>query len=347
MALGGLKYGGSILLGTETYSEVLELADYNTLIGFLHSLDGWSEHTALTHYVGSGSFNGLFYKTFYAISAHTSGSRFVWVIGNCSSSTYIHSTNSVTNASIIGSAGLNYHMSFAYIPPGIADPNPGDNPNTSGWLPAGSLKFQGIAGVTDNLFFYTYPTLTTLPSYGEWRFHVVARGDTVAVLAEGTIQKWEGIHNMYLAGELLDVTANPTDTYKYASIGWAYYNSSAPGDMRTNTLYVQSHTAAGATISNFTGGLTFTALNSYSLGASVNDRPPYNWDRIFMYLSNSDLDTYGIVPGNGVKGSINPEILRYMRVGVAASKQTLASGNLIYLNNGYVLGWDPLNGAMT
>ena len=67
-----------------------------------------------------------------------------------------------------------------------------------------------------------------------------------------------------------------------------------------------------------------------------------------FYVSSNDLDTAGVVVGNGIKGSMNPEWMRYTMFpgGPANDKQLLDGGNFIYLRNGIAVGWDPSNGSM-
>jgi hypothetical protein len=111
----------------------------------------------------------------------------------------------------------------------------------------------------------------------------------------------------------------------------------------TSTFRGQFYLADGTWLAG--GSLLY---NSVLLGQDVCEGPPWAWMTPGLYVSHNDLDTYGIVAGDGIKGDFNSEWFRLLAVsgGPVNDKQRLNGGNFIYLRNGICVGWDPSNGGM-
>lgn len=333
MALGGFEYGGSVEFGPKFYTEAQELADYSALVGSLESLTGWSSHTAIATYLDNPGSYGSKERMYLAISEHTSGAHFLWVMGQPGQRKYIDASNHITNANQSGYSAGYFEMEFAYLPPGVALPGVGD-PNTASWLPTGAFKFQPIS-YGDG--FSWYKMNGGLADYYS-RFQVVSRGDVVAIMYETHLMRAEGIDNLYLAGDLIATPLDPADTYGHACMGWAYHRgvNLPPAGMSTSTFLMQTYDTLGTVITNYDGVGYYGDTTTLSLSVSVGSP---NWASLLVRHSTSQ-------DSNFIKGYVNPEILRYIRPGTVAGKQTLAGGDLIYLGNGYVLGWDSLIGPM-
>lgn len=323
MALGGFIYAGNLLLGPHGNTRAEWEADWNAVLAKFYLLLGWGAHTTLTRMVDADPEGSNF-----AISQYGAGNTgyLCWVFNHTSTGLLIHADNMWNGVTQNGSTSLQPAIWLAYIPSGIAPPTSGD-PRDAAWLPAGSTKFSQIGAEMQEIY-----------GGGQYRFHFIARGADIILAGEEDAHLASTIDNMYLAGNLIDALAqDPTDTNKTVSLT---YN----GNISGANLTAQTFTAAGALVT--TGQGLILAADTSFLDVTTNDRAPFNWSRFLLYLSHEDLDTYGIVPGNGVKGTLNPEITRYTRSGAMSDKQRMESGNLIAIRNGYVIGWDSTNGAM-
>lgn len=319
MALGGFNYQ-TVIVGPVAIDVAGWTAVFEAILASFHSLTGWSSHTAATMYYSfSGNYN------FYAISKYGAAGDngyivWVYVTGGNGATSSIAATNMINGAAYIATSEK---LLGVYLPPGTAVPGAGD-PRTVSWLP-GAFRFQVF---TD--------TVETNGS-DQVRYHFMGRDASIVIAVESAAQTSTLIDSLILIGEVLEVPANdPTDTNRFAMITFA-----GLAGIPASVNYIQFLTAAGAKV---VGTITHEAA---SLAVGVNDRSPWNWSRVLAYISSSDLDTNGPVPGNGTKGYVNPEFLRKVRSGIVTNKQQFASGNLIYLANGYVVGWDTAIGAMT
>lgn len=66
------------------------------------------------------------------------------------------------------------------------------------------------------------------------------------------------------------------------------------------------------------------------------------WTPIGVYISATDHDTYGVVPGDGFKGYIDTDLLRGVNPNYSYGQQ-LQGGDFVYLGGGFAIGWDADN----
>lgn len=331
MAAGGWIYGGSVMLGPHGNTDAEWQADWRAILALLHSISGWALHQDLTSMVVSGVNN-----SYYAISKYGGpgdDGYLIWIFSMQSSGTLVHADNYYSNATFNTSTAYQPTIYCAWIPPGVALPGAGD-PRTAGWLSSAALRFQSFNTEYDQIY-----------SNGQARIHVTAKGPNVMLMGEDHAQSGDLIDNLLMQGNLIKTLANVSDT-SYA-IGVSFYPSTNDG-ISGSTINYQMKSAAGAQFHHGIGmsipGYPTTTPNITD--ALVNDRAPFNWVSRTVRMVNANLTTYGVVPGNGAKGIIDPDHWRAIRTGAVNPKQQLEGGTLIHLSNGFVVGWDPSNGAM-
>lgn len=341
MALGGYLYAGTVIWPVDApYDTPKFEADANLLLTAFHTQAGWALHTGLTTY--SSTANGI---SEYAISQYGGAANLgyvVWIFTMVLYDTFCDGTNHIRGVNQIGnpSAKGRVLVQLAYAPPGVALPGAGD-PLTPNWLPAGCLKFQGTTNDGSTSDASNYAEWYDMFVYGRAvKFHLIAKGSTILILVENDYLTGTNIDQLYLAGDII-TPAHAADTSGYAAIGHA--EGSQTGGLLGVRFY-QTLNTSGEVLTRYQG-LNYVT-DQTSLPALVNDRSPFNWVPVELVMSAEDLDTFGAIPGNGVKGFLNPEVYRYVRSGVFSDKQQLAGGNLIYLINGYVIGWDSSNGPL-
>lgn len=89
----------------------------------------------------------------------------------------------------------------------------------------------------------------------------------------------------------------------------------------------------------------FYASDVYQLSGylfnSQNDGKS-RWVPMAVVVVSSDLDTYGVVPGDGFKGYLDTDLFRYA---LCTYGQTFDNGNFICCSSSYefLIGWDPTN----
>lgn len=324
MALGGFIYGGSLVLGPHENTRTKWEVDWSNILDLFHTLPGWASYTPLTRMVDADPEGSNF-----AISKYGSvgdNGYLVWVFSMQSTAALIHADNYVLGTTLNGATTLQPTVWLAYVPPGVAPPGVGDS-RSAAWLNAGSLRFQKFC-----------PEYAPIYALGQACIHVLAREETVIILGQDNTNT---IDNLYMAGPLVAPLAHGLDSNPYLAISNA--NASRAG---LNTSFMlQAFTAAGTRIWSTIGLSLSVAATSPLLTRLVSKVAPWAWSKWLCYITNADLTTYGIIAGNGVKGIVNPEAFRFIQSGVNP-KQLLESGNLIHLSNGYVVGWDPSNGAM-
>lgn len=330
MAIGGWKYCGFITNPhSGSFTDVgLEVTEWKTALVALLSAGstGWSLHADVAQYN-----DGCFW---FAIE-HTGGARFVFArCGTNSTGNVVEASNSYD---AISKAAGTYSNNYwgAYVQPHLSATALGTNPATAGFLPTGSLKFVSWRGYDD----------TNLTGYPV-AHHIFVRGGGIIWGVSYDVSTNPEVGYLGLAGECLDRLAhedhdtepdNHADS-KYAQLVWAGCNYTA--QLRAQffkadqTLYVVA-TANQAYLSEL-------------LTDNVCDREPWTWQVPTFYISSNDLDNDGVVTGDGIKGSMNPEWFRYTMFpgGPANDKQRLEGGAFIYLRNGIAVGYDSGNGSM-
>lgn len=307
------------------------------LIAVQVAMSGWSIHTAKTAYMSSAAW-------WWCIQ-HTSGSRIVFIKNgdNGSASNLIDAANDQYLVARVANT-VEGNMFAAYLPPSVVGAFTG-NPDSASFFPAGQkLRFFPLLSYTE------FNPGGNPPSGRRHIYHMFARGDGLCFAMAADVQDNPAVVWMNWMGELFDKLQNvshPThpDTHAEAKYGsvciedmdnlwscrWQGFNADHNG------------TVVGSYVS--TGGWIF---HSGLLNTSMNDRPPWNWQSPICYRSSVDIATTGVVPGNGMKGTVSPEWMRMCCVsgGPVNDKQRMNGGNFIYLRNGFVTGFDPSNGAM-
>lgn len=91
-----------------------------------------------------------------------------------------------------------------------------------------------------------------------------------------------------------------------------------------------------------TQGRTYTASSWLNLGPNANSGS-IGWSAMLVVQGATDLDTYGVVPGNGFKGFLDTNYFR--AIGNATAHQTLDNHSFFVpeTNLGLAIGWDPSN----
>lgn len=299
------------------------------LVAKMVTMPGWSLHQAKTAYIGGVAW-------WWSIE-HTTGARaiFVKVGDNASASACIHANNDQYGATRTASA-YEGCMFAAYIPPSEAGALTGDPDNAAFFPSSNRLRFTAML------------TYTEFDASGEpdryHIFHMLTRDDGLFIGVAVNAHIDPDVDFPIWMGEMLDQLvhkdhATHPDTHpeaKYAMISLDNMSYSA-------TARVQ-YFDADHTKSIDTGGFL---VRSAILDVGMNDRAPWNWDSPLVYRADNDLDTWGVVPGNGLKGTINPEWLRISALPSGINdKGRMDGGNFVYLRGGIVTGYDPSNGEM-
>lgn len=85
---------------------------------------------------------------------------------------------------------------------------------------------------------------------------------------------------------------------------------------------------------------TAFALSSNSLITNASILNAVRWVPFEIGVVSEDLNTNGVVPGDGFKGYLDTELFR---CGVVTYNQLYNNGTFIGLNYGTMIGWDPTN----
>jgi hypothetical protein len=335
MATGGWKYVG---YNTNPHSgspadHLTAITNWQTYLVTNLASEGWSLHAAPVNWS-----NQLFW---FAIE-HTGGARVVFVYGGDLSGTVIEASNEQYNVTRDNGAHENTWW-VAYIQPHLSATALGTNPATAGFLPSGSLKFTSMWG---------YGELSGAWWGEPFGYHVAARGGNIwfAVAADidgNTLDPTVAgphINTLCLMGEFLDRLAHENHSTEPDNHADSKYGMLSMDDCNYSTTYrlqffdaAQNHRTTGS-----------IAYLSSLLTDDVCDREPWVWQVPTFYVSSNDLDNAGVVTGNGIKGSMNPEWFRFTMFpgGPANDKQRLDGGDFVYLRNGIAVGYDPSNGSM-
>ena len=71
--------------------------------------------------------------------------------------------------------------------------------------------------------------------------------------------------------------------------------------------------------------------------------PGGRWTPVYMYVDSSDQDTYGVVPGDGVKGFVDTDFLIGVNPNYSYGQLLGPNGSYVYLGGGFAIGWDSTN----
>ena len=101
-------------------------------------------------------------------------------------------------------------------------------------------------------------------------------------------------------------------------------------------------TASGTWVSNTAHTGVILRKDNFMTMSSQNHRDDNSlrWSAFHIVIISDDLSTYGVVPGDGVKGILDPNLFRSAN---ATSKQLYGNGTFIGIHESLLLGWDPSN----
>jgi len=331
MATGGWKYVGHITnphSGSNT-DVGLEIAEWKTawVAALALAGTGWSLHADVTLYNSACWWWAL---------EHTGGARIVFVRGGDNSTgNVLEASNTWDNVTRV--AGDYEQRSWvAYVQPHLSATALGTNPAAAGFLPSGSLKFFPMGADSE---------ITGGAWGGPHAYHIVVRGGDAIVTIGFEVDIDPQVDTLNVMGECLDRLAHEnhlTEPDNHADSKYAHLQfDSTAYNAGSRAQYFD---AAQSYLFRENSMTYLSAL----LTDDVCDRDPWTWQVPTFYVSSNDLDNDGIVTGNGIKGSMNPEWMRFTMFpgGPANDKQRLDGGDFIYLRNGIAIGWDSSNGSM-
>lgn len=218
-----------------------------------------------------------------------------------------------------------------YVQPHLSATPLGTGPLDVAFLPAGSMKFFPMGEYTQKL------------DHGKPNgYHVWARGSNLICSIAKNIDDSPPMDTVDLLGECLDRLAHenhPTEPDNHADSKYAHVHWD---DCNYSTTFRCQFFDAAQNLRTTSSQAYLSAL----LTDDVCDRAPWTWQVPTIYVSSTDLSTDGVVTGNGIKGSVNPEWMRYTVLpgGPVNWKQTFDSGNFVYLRSGIAVGHDSSNG---
>jgi len=237
----------------------------------------------------------------------TNGSVAITIAFSRESGTAVEASNSFNGETL-----TNYPtLYFAY---GNA-PSTGD-PSTVGFL-SGSMHFSMLS----NLMYAT--------SGDKHLLHTFSRGNNLVIaIAEFSQTNSEIDRLMVMGPTFTELQHAPADTGVDAQITW---------DM----AYIPPRVEASQclqVVGTRVWDLSYTHLSAL-LDTGVIDRSPYAWSGLYVYNLTRDLDNEGIVPGNGEKGLIDPEMLRIV-ADIVPEMTPVAGGDMFHLRRGFCIGFD-------
>jgi len=210
---------------------------------------------------------------------------------------------------------------FSYWPPGNSGPGAAD-PSVSGYVPS------------DGFGFYIGSRADGIVSGNSHRFQVMARGDDLLFVVQ---RNSNNLDHMTLMGSLVDplhIADKNSRSEECQITRWDAGNWVGSWFAADNTTRI--------------GQDSECTIDNYSwLTTSVNNAAP--WVKLPLLLGFPIYPNLGDEVSNlsGLKGKVNEEVFRWTVSGGPSSKQRLAGGNLIHIDDGVVLGYDSSNGAMS
>jgi len=323
MALGGWIYHTMLVPSFDNTNDTLvESNIIDPMISLLSGMAGWSVSVAKTKYKTD---SGWYFEL-----GHTGGAHLAVVcIGQTTTtSTYIDASNMINVAAVNGDYGKN-QVFFSYWPPGHSGAGAAD-PSVAGYVPSDGFSF--IWGCW----------WATLVSGHTTRFHFMARDDDLIAVTQFDTSY---VDVLTMMGSLfVPVHASDSGSRKAEGIMNRWATARAVGG-RHGTCFADDNTTRIRWEDS-----TFIDNNSW-LTSSVNNAAPWSWVPALagrqLYPGATGLAS-GVTSMSGFKGPISDEWFRWtVPSGGPGTKQQLASGNLIHVAEGVVVGWDSGNGAMS
>jgi len=338
MADGGWVY--------DTYAwlpQSLTDADYegvvDDVIAVLAGFTDWSTKTARTKIIdGADGRDAYFFEM-----EHTGGAilAFVWAAGCNAATKMIDASNNYLGFNINANSA-DHCIYVAYFPPGAT---PGAaTPDLAGYIPSDAFLFELFQADT------TSYDLSSVVSGGSHRFHFFVRGDDVIIGFERDSHSATTIDALHILGTGIDQLAHATDTSGEIQMAWKT-NSNGIDPYVQGDAIIQFFLQDGTRVTDSDGTRYYfpgcDSAADTTLSLLVCDRDPWNWVQPAVMIANADLDNYGVVAGNGIKGTIDPEVYRIIQPAVVSPKALLSSGNYVHLGDGAVVGFDSGNPAMS
>lgn len=205
----------------------------------------------------------------------------------------------------------------------------------------------------------------------EYQMTIVSDGRRI--IFDGTWRRWKS----FWMGEIFDTLAHPTeDTSRVAKYGifslgdngnYSSFSTLSTGERvlnsriqektywsnNSNPSYKLAHVFANAAGEWIHG--RYSAASAYRLPLYAQDalsasactpitRGKARWLAIGMTSVSENINTSGyVVPGDGMKGWLDTDMIRAVCPTGLQTNYTLDNGNFIYVGNGLMMGWSAAN----
>lgn len=205
----------------------------------------------------------------------------------------------------------------------------------------------------------------------EYQMTIVSDGRRI--IFDGTWRRWKS----FWMGEIFDTLAHPTeDTSRVAKYGifslgdngnYSSFSTLSTGERvlnsriqektywsnNSNPSYKLAHVFANAAGEWIHG--SYSAASAYRLPLYAQDalsasactpitRGKARWLAIGMTSVSENINTSGyVVPGDGMKGWLDTDMIRAVCPTGLQTNYTLDNGNFIYVGNGLMMGWSAAN----
>lgn len=153
-----------------------------------------------------------------------------------------------------------------------------------------------------------------------------------------------------VAGKIIDVIENQGSNLfsRYAISGDcvdAYSNFKPISQPETKSCFYREIDGVGSS-----RAITFGSKGSRSrcynclIGSKLHsDVSSVRWGHVVLHLESTNLPVDGVANGDGVRGSIDPNIMKCCPETALTEGQLLDGGDMIHLFNGVCVGWDADN----
>lgn len=342
MAVGGWSHYRWVEYETDG-SNTSTAARMAELEAFMLTMTGWESDVGISSYLSSSAW-------WWSIKHTATGARIVFAkCGdyNTIGPSLIDGSNYVSGAAV-DATGHEGTFLAAYLPPSLSSTAFGSaNPGEAGFLPSGATKFGYLSGNVE-----IGNTLNDIRN----THHILVRGNGMIYLFAQDTQDNGAIDYWNVMGECLtDLyhASHPTYPDDDAEAAYAHITKWGPypGSDGFAQFFSHDHTLLTAQFSAKTCFLFHNVILKYA----CNNQSPWNWQDVTVCRDDTDLDTYGVIPGNGLKGLLNHEWVRVMCLGAGdgsdyntslAFGELVDGGNFIHVRGGLVIGWDPTNGSL-
>lgn len=307
---------------------------------FVSSGQGWSVHREPSEY-GPGL------SAHFAVLSHTGGSRLaLGLSGHSNSNKFGFPSDRVAMNLYSSQNGL----WFSYLPPSPGV-DFGSTPLSDDFLPIEALPvYTCCHSATSGDYMFNYESLSS--TYSILNFGI--KGESFWYCARIRAGSDPSIDTFLLSGKILSVVEN--DTGVNVNNGYASFvsNSLTAAGSAHNSSYTYSsffrerdgRDGSRARIRD--DGVRSTGVGSV-LGEGLHNPTVGNdlrWEGVMLYMESPNISTDGVIPGDGVRGLIDPDYLRAVRSEHSVEGMLVDGGNMISLGKGLCVGWDPSNPAL-